>query len=448
MRPSRWAALFVLTTGALVLSLIASGVAVASAPRNDRFEASLAAPDAPAAVQVSLTPSFDTYANEDFPTTNYGSSADLVVARTTEFLTLRRSYLKFNLSSIPGNAVVSSAVLSIYLKSGSGPIVTLTVYQVNSDWTTGGATPLTWNNQPAIGQSRANNAVSTTAGRKTWTLTSLVQEWINGTTANYGVVVRGPETSSVEWVRTFDSLQGSNDPVLVVNYSVPTATPTRTPTHTSTRTPTPIPPCADAQEPNNTFGQAFLIVPAVEYLGCIPTPSDLDYFRFNVNPNTAIKVELFGLPANYDLYLYAPNQTLLDSSVNGGVVPETVEYTTGATGGQFYAKVQSSSGAADFYNPYHLKLTLTSLTPTPTATPSRTPTATRTATPSRTRTTTVTRTATSTRTPGGPTSTPTATVTPPPARYCRMPALCSNWPRRAARRCLIASVMPSATGQG
>ncbi|MGQ9584371.1 MAG: PPC domain-containing protein, partial [Anaerolineae bacterium] len=171
-------------------------------------------------------------------------------------------------------------------------------------------------------------------------------------------------------------------------------------------TPTATSSCPDAQEPNNTFAQAFLITPGTVYLGCMPTPSDLDYFRFPVGPNTAIKVELYTLPANYDLYLYAPNHTLLDSSTNGGKTSEVVEYTTGPTGGQFYAKVQSGGGW-DSSNPYRLKLTLTPPTATPTPTPTRTATSTATATPTPTRTSTSTA-------PPGPTPTRTATSTTPP----------------------------------
>lgn len=188
--------------------------------------------------------------------------------------------------------------------------------------------------------------------------------------------------------------------------------------------------CTDAQEPNDTFAQAFTIAPGVEYLGCIPTPSDRDYFTRNVPPSTHIRVELFGLPVNYDLFLYNSAQAEVDRSTNGGTTPEVVEYTTGTAGGQFYAKVQSAGSEADPNNPYRLKLTLTSVGPTPTHTrtataqPTRTPTPTSTlpATPSRTPTLppTITRTATRTSTPT-PTSTATPTEEPPPPTRTRTP---------------------------
>mgnify|MGYP000163472623 CR=1 FL=1 len=73
-----------------------------------------------ASTSVTLNPSGDTYAHEGNPSTNYYLSSQLRVARATEFLVLCRSYLKFDLSSIPSDAVISSATLSMYLRSASG----------------------------------------------------------------------------------------------------------------------------------------------------------------------------------------------------------------------------------------------------------------------------------------------------------------------------------------
>jgi hypothetical protein len=79
--------------------------------------------------------------------------------------------------------------------------------------------------------------------------------------------------------------------------------------------------CSDGQEPNDGFGQAYLISAGVQYSGCIPTPGDLDYFRFAVALNTRIRVELFDLPQNYDLYLYSPAGSLLIGSANARPAP-------------------------------------------------------------------------------------------------------------------------------
>ena len=84
----------------------------------------------------------------------------------------------------------------------------------------------------------------------------------------------------------------------------------------------PIPAAAlaacEATDYGNSFATASLITPGVEYQGCISTQPDKDYFRFSVNPNTIIRVELFSLPKNYDLYLYNLAPAQIDGSTNGG----------------------------------------------------------------------------------------------------------------------------------
>lgn len=90
----------------------------------------------------------DTYVDEDQASINFAEAAELQVARTVEFFTLRRSYLRFNLGTIPSNAIVTNAALRLYLSSASGPTVTVYVHPVNAAWN---SNTLTWNNQPAVG---------------------------------------------------------------------------------------------------------------------------------------------------------------------------------------------------------------------------------------------------------------------------------------------------------
>jgi len=191
---------------------------------------------AAAATVVTLHPAVDTYVDQDNPNANYPISTQLRVARVTEFLTLRRSYLRFDLGGVPANAVVSGAELRLYLRSATGAVVTLGVYPVNASWS---VSSISWNNQPAVGSVRASTAVGTTVGWRSWTVTTLVQEWITGASTNYGISVRGPEASSSEWDKSFDSAQGTNSPELIITYDVPPPTATRTPTRTTTRTRTP-----------------------------------------------------------------------------------------------------------------------------------------------------------------------------------------------------------------
>jgi len=348
----------------LVLGVSAGGLVL--------YQRATTTPESPATT-VTLNATGDTYVDQCDPTAKLGGANTLRVGNDlSEFNCSEHILIQFDLDSLPANALVSSATLELHRNAsflGAGTRA-INIGRANKAWA---YDTVTWNSNVGILAPSLQFGVGTGAEWRSYTVTDIVRRWVEDGAPNHGFIIT--EESTGTWERVYDSFNGGYWPQLEITYNLPTPTPTRTPT----RTPTPVPPCMDAQEPNNTFAQAFSINPGVEYLGCIPTPSDFDYFRFNVNPNTAIRVDLFGLPANYDLYLYAPDQTQFALSTNGGNTPETVEYTNGTYSGPFYARVQSGGGI-DPFNPYHLKLTLTAVTATPTHTPKTTPTPTATPT--------------------------------------------------------------------
>jgi hypothetical protein len=83
---------------------------------------------------AQITPSADAYTNTATPTTNFGAATLLDVAGTTQ-----KTYIQFNLSSIPAGAIVSQATLKLYvnavLTAGS-----FNVYAVNGAWSEGAIT--------------------------------------------------------------------------------------------------------------------------------------------------------------------------------------------------------------------------------------------------------------------------------------------------------------------
>ncbi len=367
------------------------------------------------AVTVTLHPVADTYASEDEANTSYAGSPDLRVGRSIEFLTRRRSYLRFSLSSIPSNAIVASAELRLHLTGGNGPVVTISIYQVNSAWT---SDELTWNNQPAVGDVRSSTAIGTSVGWRTWTVTSLVQEWVNGDTANRGVSVRGPEASSVEWQRVFDSSQTSNDPELVITYDLPTATPTRTVTRTRTRTPTR----TSTRTPTRTR-----TITATRTRTPTPTPTSTATATSAATPTATFSFTPTpsATPTATATHTVTPTHTLTNTPAATSTPPPPPTLTSTAT---FTATPTASLTASPARSATPTGTATHTATPTPTATGTDTatathaPTATSTApptasftaspTPSATRTSTATHAATPTPTA---TSTPTATRTPPPA---------------------------------
>jgi|GEM_PF-1915175 len=167
-----------------------------------------------------------------------------------------------------------------------------------------------------------------------------------------------------------------------------TATATALPSATPTATATP----RDPYEPNNSFDQATAMEPNRDYRGYIDSPSDGDYFAFSVNEaNSYIWASLTDLPADYDLFLYGPDHSLVDWSNHGGTMSEYIlNYFVGNQTGVYYLLVVGYNRAFDGVNPYRLRMEIRQATPTATPTLTMTATPTPTFTPTGTRTPTAT----------------------------------------------------------
>ena len=181
----------------------------------------------------------DTYVSLAAPSSSFCSDDQLRVIYDPYKITCR-AYLGFDLSSIPSDAVVTSAYFYAYLIRASGlTSVNINLMRVTTAWNC----PLYWGTQPDVtGATSAN--VNNTLGEKVWTVTSLVQNfWLGrnlGTSPNFGMALIGPESGD-SYFRSFGSAESSQPPKLVVNYTRPTITPTPTISPTPTVTPTPTP---------------------------------------------------------------------------------------------------------------------------------------------------------------------------------------------------------------
>ncbi len=72
----------------------------------------------------------------------------------------------------------------------------------------------------------AIDSISTDAtGQHSWIITTLVQDWVDGTDANYGVVIASPDGGGNRTV-TYDSREGTIAPELIIHYSIANLAPT------------------------------------------------------------------------------------------------------------------------------------------------------------------------------------------------------------------------------
>ncbi len=168
---------------------------------------------------------------------------------------------------------------------------------------------------------------------------------------------------------------------------------------------TPAPECPnDRSEPNDWFDVAYRVPFAVSQYDLYICPSDdQDWFQFDVSIGKTFKVEIYNLPADYDLYLYDPNGSFIIGSNSGGTASEMIQHTASMPG-DYRARVM---GYNDAWSTTGYVLRVELLEPTATSTPTHTPTFTPTVTPTPTYTPTKTPTPTHT-----PTFTPTFTHTP------------------------------------
>ncbi len=158
-------------------------------------------------------------------TQNFGHDPHMAVAWQPAAYLLR-CLVRFDLSSLPANAVVDSALLQLYLTSveGSVPNLPISAHQVTSPWN---ETSVSTASYPSYGPVAALINVDSTAGTyKNWVITSLAQGWKVDPMHNYGVALHHAWTGDpyTGFVRVFATREaGGNPPRLVITYHLPPA---------------------------------------------------------------------------------------------------------------------------------------------------------------------------------------------------------------------------------
>ena len=181
-------------------------------------------------------PTDDSHVYKNNPDNNYGSSSTLFIDDSDLIM---RIYIRFDLSSIPSNAQIIYAKLSIYRSdTGSNPTgKTVKIYRVTEDWN---ESDITWNNQPNSVSVETDSA--TIPSGQTWlefNVTGDVQGFINGSYDNYGWVIKCSDcpNDSEAWFRSKEYSEADYHPKLEIIYgSIETVTTTQTINNTVTET--------------------------------------------------------------------------------------------------------------------------------------------------------------------------------------------------------------------
>ncbi len=169
-------------------------------------------------LNLNTTSVADAFVEQGLPDNNYGSNVNLLV-RSFGALN-RRTFVQWDLSSIPSTAIITEALMWLDKTADVGVFPrTYEVQAVSASWTEGG---ITWNNAPGV-LVPPSPSISITYSDiwYTWDITTIVQNWIDGTWTNNGLRVRDTvESSGLEITSFFDSKEATNDPFLNISYTM------------------------------------------------------------------------------------------------------------------------------------------------------------------------------------------------------------------------------------
>ena len=193
---------------------------------------------------VTLSPT-DTTLNLN--STNYVNDPQLFTYTWPSNRIANAIVMKFDLSQIPANATIQSAVLQLSLtatdSSTTDPTYNISLHQIvnrNPDlaratgYTADGTVAWTpnaccYNNVPLaqgdISPARATTAVNRSLGPKTWDALTIVQAWRASPASNYGLLLNSDPTKPADRYRFFASNNHGNAslrPVLRITYTVGT----------------------------------------------------------------------------------------------------------------------------------------------------------------------------------------------------------------------------------
>jgi hypothetical protein len=175
----------------------------------------------------TLYPTADATVLEGANSNNFGKTTDMWVGYDHCMeppVKVARSLVQFDVSQIPKGTSVANATLRVYLTNScdmGARTHTVQVHRASGNWT---ETGVTWNNKPGHAEQYGSKSVRSNAwGWHTFDVTGLVQGWVNGTFANQGLVLRGPEDSGNSSARlgfrTRESSGTTYDPRIAITYA-------------------------------------------------------------------------------------------------------------------------------------------------------------------------------------------------------------------------------------
>ncbi len=172
----------------------------------------------------------DAHIDSSTPNRNFGASTSMIISNTERML------LEFDLSDVTETANIVNANLTLYLSSAGTGTNPISVYRINNSWIEGTGDSqntydgVTWTNRSGTESwdipggdfdSRvwAIRNLTTAGTYYTLDITQLVQNWVNGTYENYGIILYG-ENGHGQWhFPSSDNINATIRPQLNITYN-------------------------------------------------------------------------------------------------------------------------------------------------------------------------------------------------------------------------------------
>lgn len=214
IQKKQWKKLIIIVSLGLLLIFLsashASSVDVLIA-RGSNFNIEFQHREIPIPDIKNIQPSADASIRSGFPDSNYGTNIYLFIKYYTS--STDKSYIKFSLASIPGNATILSAKIFLYADALYSTHTSNIHFCSNDSWTENG---ITWNNAPSYDGTEHSRVISST-GWWNWNVKSKVEQEYSGDQVITFVFETGDLNKGADW-RSRDYATGTH-PYLEITYT-------------------------------------------------------------------------------------------------------------------------------------------------------------------------------------------------------------------------------------
>jgi len=210
----------------LIFILMFASLAVGTSAQEEATAADVLAPEIisqseePGVINttVRVYPDKDTYVASNLPYNNFGGWTDMRSGRDGTY-GATRVLIQFNFNSIPSGAIINSARLYLHQNETvppSDPPYKYGARYLASEWN---EYSVTWSShQPVWGEVFGEAELNNVNGWKSFDARELVESWVSGQHANYGMMIQGSNEASAR-ERVFATRETTLIPYIDVDYT-------------------------------------------------------------------------------------------------------------------------------------------------------------------------------------------------------------------------------------